>query len=91
MPRYFFHAIDNEGTEFPNLRYARIDAIRLAGAILHNEDDTFWDGDGPEWHMNVTDTLGKSALKLRLSTDDQGIAPVEDQGIKAPTKQGGRL
>jgi hypothetical protein len=88
MPRYFFHVIDgrsiidNEGTEFPNLRYARAEAIRLAGAILRDEGDTFWNG--TEWHMNVTDASGQSVLKLNFSADDQGIAPEEDQEIKAP-------
>jgi hypothetical protein len=88
MPRYFFHVIDghniidNEGTEFPNLRHARAEAIRLAGAILRDEGDTFWDG--TEWHMNVTDVAGQSVLKLRFSVDDQGITPEEDQETTAP-------
>ena len=79
MPRYFFHVIDgrdildNEGTEFPNLRYVRAEAIRTAGAILHDEGDRFWNG--TEWQMNVTDTSGQSVLKLRFSADDQDIAP----------------
>jgi hypothetical protein len=87
MPRYFFHVIDgrsiidNEGTEFPNLRYARAEAIRLAGAILRDEGDTFWNG--TEWHMNVTDVSGQLVLKLCFSADDQGIAPEEDQEAKA--------
>ncbi|MPR12331.1 DUF6894 family protein [Microvirga tunisiensis] len=88
MPRYFFHVvdghniIDNEGTEFPNLRHARAEAIRLAGAILRDEGDTFWDG--TEWHMNVTDVAGQSVLRLRFSADDQGIAPDEDHETTAP-------
>ncbi len=88
MPRYFFHVIDGrsiidrEGTEFPNLRYARAEAIRLAGAILPDEGDEFWDG--TEWHMNVTDASGQSVLKLRFSADDQGIAPEENQEAGAP-------
>jgi hypothetical protein len=69
MPRYYFHVVDghnitdNEGTEFPNLRHARAEAIRLAGAILRDEGDTFWDG--TEWHMNVTGDVtltGNTAL-----------------------------
>ena len=88
MPRYFFHVIDgrdiidNEGTEFPNLRTARAAAIRLAGAILRDEGDAFWKGE--EWHMNVTDLTGQSVLKLRFSADDQGIAPEENQEAEAP-------
>ena len=88
MPRYFFHVIDgraiidHEGTEFPNLRTARAEAIRLAGAILRDEGDKFWNGE--EWHMNVTDASGQSVLKLRFSADDQGIVPEANQEAEAP-------
>src|SRR5918997_4093827 len=79
MPRYFFHVtdgrdiIDNEGTELSGLKAARTEAIQLAGAILRDEGDAFWNGE--EWHMNVTDAAGQSVLKLRFSADDQGNAP----------------
>ena len=88
MPRYFFHVIDgkklidNEGTELSGLRQARAEAIWLAGAILRDEGDTFWNG--TEWHMNVTDASGLSVLKLRFSAEDQGAAPEEDHEIKIP-------
>ena len=88
MPRYFFHVIDgrsiidNEGLELAGLKEARIEAIQLAGAILRDEGDKFWNGG--EWHMNVTDASGHSVLKLRFSADDQGIAPEEDQDIRVP-------
>ena len=87
MPRYYFHVIDgrdiidSEGTELADLREARIEAIQLAGSILRDEGDKFWNGE--EWHMNVTDASGQSVLKLRFSADDQGIAPEEDQETKA--------
>ncbi len=83
MPRYFFHVIDGqniidkEGTELSGLRQARAEAIQLAGAILRDEGDKFWNGE--EWHMNVTDASGQSVLKLHFSADDQGISPEEDQ------------
>jgi GTP-dependent phosphoenolpyruvate carboxykinase len=88
MPRYFFHVIDghdiidNEGSEMSSLKEARTEAIRLAGSILRDEGDTFWNG--TEWHMNVTDAAGQSILKLRFSADDQGIAPDEDRETTAP-------
>jgi hypothetical protein len=88
MPRYFFHVIDghniidHEGTELSGLTEARAEAIRLAGAILRDEGDTFWNG--TEWHMNVTDASRQSVLKLRFSADDQGIAPDEDRKTTAP-------
>ena len=88
MPRYYFHVIDgreiidNEGTELADLRQARIEAIHLAGSILRDEGDKFWNGE--EWHMNVTDASGLSVLKLRFSAEDQDAAPEEDHAIDAP-------
>jgi hypothetical protein len=82
MPRYFFHVIDGRdivdkvGTVLPNLREARAEAIRTAGAILRDEGDRFWNG--TEWQMNVTDVSGDCVLKLRFSADDQGIAPYRE-------------
>ena len=62
MPRYFFHVIDgrdiidNEGSELADLKKSRAEAIQLAGAILRDEGDTFWNGQ--EWHMDVTEPQG---------------------------------
>jgi hypothetical protein len=88
MPCYFFHVIvgcqiiDNDGTELPGLRAARIKVIHLAGSILRDERDEFWNSE--EWHMNTTDAPGHSVLKLHFSADDQGIAPEEGQGTMVP-------
>jgi len=88
MPRYFFHVIDgrsiidNQGSELAGLKEARVEAIQLAGAILRDEGDTFWNGQ--EWHMDVTDASGQSVLKLRFSAEDQGATPKEGQDIEVP-------
>jgi hypothetical protein len=88
MPRYFFHVIDgrniidNEGAELADLKQVRAEAIRLAGAVLRDEGDKFWNG--TKWQMNVTDASGQSVLKLNFSADDQGIAPEEGQKAAAP-------
>lgn len=59
MPRYFFHLEDHvfthdeEGTELPDLRAARLQAAELVGEILKHEASRFWDmGD---WRLVVTD------------------------------------
>jgi hypothetical protein len=86
MPRYFFNVIDgrsiidNQGSELAGLKEARVEAIQLAGAILRDEGDTFWNGE--EWHMDVTDASGQSVLKLRFSADDQGIAPENEREVE---------
>jgi len=87
MPRYFFHVIDgrsiidNQGSELASLKEARVEAIQLAGAILRDEGDTFWNGQ--EWHMDVTDASGQSVLKLRFSADHRGMTPDENQVLEA--------
>jgi hypothetical protein len=86
MPRYFFNVIDgrsiidNQGSELAGLKEARVEAIQLAGAILRDEGDTFWNGE--EWHMNVTDASGQSVLKLHFVAQDQGIAPENDRKVE---------
>src|SRR5687767_5766348 len=88
MPRYFLHVIggreiiDSEGSELADLKEARIEAIQLAGAILRDEDEKFWNG--REWHMNVTDASGLSVLKLCFAAQDQGATPEEDNKIEVP-------
>jgi hypothetical protein len=88
MPRYFFHVIDgreiidSEGSELADLKEARMEAIRLAGSILRDEGDKFWNGS--EWHMNVTDASVLSVLKLCFAAQDQGTTPEEDHKIEVP-------
>ncbi|MFL5530429.1 MAG: DUF6894 family protein [Gemmatimonadales bacterium] len=87
MPRYFFNVIDgrsiidNQGSELAGLKEARVEAIQLAGAILRDEGDTFWNGQ--EWHLDVTDASGQSVLKLRFSAEDQGTTSEGDK-IQVP-------
>ena len=77
MPRYFQVIDGREITDRPDdasrLKRSPWPAIRMAGAILRDEGDEFWNG--TEWHMNVTDAGGQPVLKLRFSADAQGIAP----------------
>ena len=59
MPLYYFHIEDgqpfpdHEGTDLPNLEAARIEAVRLAGAMLKDSADTFWNGE--QWQLRVTE------------------------------------
>jgi hypothetical protein len=70
MPRYYFHVddghsiLDHEGTEFPGLKAARIEAVRLAGAILSERAETFWN-DEP-WSLRVTDKAGLTLFALEV-------------------------
>ena len=74
MPRYFFHVIDgrdiidNEGSELADLKKSRAEAIQLAGAILRDEGDTFWNGQ--EWRLWVTDETGATVCALRFTAEE---------------------
>lgn len=51
MPRFFFHRTDgafdpdNEGTEFPDLMTARVEAIRFAAETVRDDPQQVWAGD----------------------------------------------
>ena len=68
MPRYFFHVhdsasfIDEEGTEISDLRSARGQAIKTAGAILRESSDSLCAGQ--PWCMDVTDEAGQVLFTL---------------------------
>lgn len=59
MPRYHFHVTDGrdypdlQGTVFPDLDAARVEAVRFSGDLLKDHADDFWGGQ--EWSMRVTD------------------------------------
>ena len=63
MPVYHFNVYDGsdmpdlEGTELPDLKTAQSDAVKLAGRLLLDEPETFWDG--TDWHMEVTNDAGE--------------------------------
>ena len=62
MPRYFFHVHDGknikdvEGVVLPDCQSARVEAVRLSGAILKDEARTI--ASGGDWHIEVTDESG---------------------------------
>ena len=57
MPRYFFNiddggGPDTEGHELRNVAEAKCEAVKLAGRVICDDADRFWDtGD---WNMTVT-------------------------------------
>ena len=72
MARYFFNVEDGAsipdkiGTELPNLRSARMEAVRLSGKLLQEEPDLFWDS-GDDWKMIVTDDAGLILFSLHFA------------------------
>ncbi|MDG4898472.1 hypothetical protein P9272_33640 [Mesorhizobium sp. WSM4976] len=60
MPIYHFHVDNGEftpdpnGIELPDLAAARTEAVRAAGQIINDSNQSFWEHMTP-WIMNVTD------------------------------------
>ncbi len=71
MPRYFFHVQDgqdirdNEGTELPSLKAARVAAVQVAGRLLSEHADEVWTSS--DWQMDVTDHTGLLLFTLMFS------------------------
>jgi hypothetical protein len=75
MPRYFFNVeddrtiIDQEGTDLPNLRAAREEAVSTSAELLRERaGGSLWNG--KPWRMWVTDQAGgagETLLRLQFS------------------------
>lgn len=62
VPRFFFHHTDggfdpdNEGTDFPDLATARVEAVRYAAEVVRDRPDEVWSGD--TFRIEVSDEHG---------------------------------
>lgn len=73
MPRYFFNVLDDgfpdlQGTELACLNLARDEALCLAGAILKERPETFWNG--KRWAMEVSDDAELVLFALTLAATE---------------------
>lgn len=68
MPRYHFNVhdghstSDTDGTDLASALHARLEAVRLAGRILHDEAKHVMLAD--EWRMEVTDPAGLILFRI---------------------------
>ena len=71
MARYFFNTengdvhSDHEGIELPSLAAARVEAVRLSGALLQDIAPEFWSTSA--WNMTVTDEAGLILFTIDVS------------------------
>ena len=78
MPIYHFNVRDGsnipdpDGTELLNLRAARVEAVKLAGRLLLDEPDTFWEGS--DWHVEVTNDRGLILFRLDFMATEAAAA-----------------
>lgn len=67
MPRFYFHTEDHpdsEGAELSDVGVAKCEAMRLAGQIICEEADSFWDKS--QWTMTVADESGLILFQLHI-------------------------
>jgi hypothetical protein len=80
MPRFYFHIVDGSaiaddtGTELPGIEAAKIEAARLAGAVLSEGiAEKIWQGS--PWRLVISDSPspggGRTFLTLTLSAQEQ--------------------
>jgi hypothetical protein len=73
MPRYFFHmrdgstVLDAEGTELPDLKAARDEAIRACGEMLRDIPNTINDGECASWFLTRTG-VSRASESIRNAT-----------------------
>ncbi len=71
MPLYYFHVHDRadlrdeDGTELPCIVQARTEAVRLAGNLIADQAETFWDE--AAWSMDVADGTGRVLFSLNFA------------------------
>lgn len=74
MPRFFFNvydgtsSLDDTGTELADWQTARIEAIRLAGAIFTDEAQKI--ALGKDWHIEVTDERRLVLFRLDIVSQE---------------------
>ena len=82
MPRFFFHIDGDEdsgGTELESLPTAKCHAVKLAGELICEQSDSFWDT--AEWTLAVTDESGLLLFQLQIvGLDSAAISSVRTRG-----------
>lgn len=73
MPRYFFDIADGsdfrdlEGSEWPDLAAARIEAVRYSAEILKEMPERFWQAE--VWTMTVSDHNREHLFTLKFMVE----------------------
>jgi hypothetical protein len=79
VPRFYFHVEDHvrfpdlEGTVLDGVDSARIEAVRVAGAMLTDHAVQFWQSG--EWRVIVTDEDQQILFCLRFEADAPSDPP----------------
>ncbi len=82
MPRYFFDIIngqdfiDLQGSEWPDLSAARIEAVRYSAEVLKEMPERFWNND--LWTMTVSDANKVPLFTLKFLAESAVPAPAAE-------------
>ncbi|RYD56172.1 MAG: hypothetical protein EOP60_05370 [Sphingomonadales bacterium] len=74
MPRYYFDIKDgqefrdNEGSDWPDLDAARIEAVRYSAEVLKEMPERFWNCH--EWRMTVSDSGRNKLFSLKFQVEE---------------------
>jgi hypothetical protein len=77
MPVYHFNVQDGsnipdrDGTDLPNLWAARREGVMLAGRVLLDGADKFWEGS--DWHVEVMNASETILFRLDFTATDAPI------------------
>jgi hypothetical protein len=63
---------DPDGTDLPDPQTARIEAVRLAGALLADAPREFWRS--RDWHIEVRDAGGLYLFRIDVRASDASAA-----------------
>jgi hypothetical protein len=91
MPRYFFNVTDGhnmsdeDGHDLPDLKTARCEAVKYAGALICDSASDFWTAG--EWEMRVSDDRGLTLFTLVFAGYDAAAV----QGFSAPRDMPGAV
>lgn len=84
MPRYFFDIkdgtefIDEDGSEWPDLAAARLEAVRYSAEVLKEMPERFWNSE--LWTMTVSDARRELLFTLKFLAETAiaaGPSPTE--------------
>jgi hypothetical protein len=77
MPRYFFNVFngltspDLDGSDLADLGTAKLEAIKMTGAILADSSDGF--ADGRPWRMEILNQDGKILITIRVTIETSPV------------------
>lgn len=88
MPRYYYNTydgvdiIDRGGVDFRDFEQARVEALRYAAGVIH--EDAYRKRLGNAWRLDVTDTDGVVLFRLDLLTTNASVELEGGKEVMAP-------